>query len=257
MGRMPDGFVDFAATSPPYGSLRDYKGYDFDFPAIATSLFRVMKPGGVVVWVVADQTTKFCESLASFKQVVYFVDVCGFKLVDTMIFQKLNYRPLGPGAMRYDDVFDYMFVLAKGRPKTFHPIRWPKTRNRDEVMAVRSKNGTLTRKPYPKGSDTKMATNIWPLHTAGIRSNHPAVFPEELATRHILSWSNPGDVVYDPMCGSGTTLKAALVNGRRFIGSDVGAEYCLEAEGRLLEYVFANSKRGLSYIDVCLNLVWL
>ena len=54
---------------------------------------------------------------------------------------------------------------------------------------------------------------------------HPGAFPEALARDHIISWSNPGDVVLDPMCGSGTTGKQAVLLGRRFIGIDISAEY--------------------------------
>ena len=56
MKRMPDNFIDLTVTSPPYDNLRDYKGYSFDFEAIAKELYRVTKQGGVVVWVVGDAT---------------------------------------------------------------------------------------------------------------------------------------------------------------------------------------------------------
>jgi site-specific DNA-methyltransferase (adenine-specific) len=55
---------------------------------------------------------------------------------------------------------------------------------------------------------------------------HSAPFPEHLAEDHIISWSNPGDLVLDPMCGSGTTLKMAKKSGRNYIGIDIAEEYC-------------------------------
>lgn len=94
MARMLNSFIDLTVTSPPYDNLRDYHGYSFDFESIAKELYRVTKPGGVVVWIVADTTKDFCESLTSFRQAMYFVDVCEFKLLDTMIYHKTNYAPL-------------------------------------------------------------------------------------------------------------------------------------------------------------------
>jgi len=65
---------------------------------------------------------------------------------------------------------------------------------------------------------------------------HPARFPEKLAEDHIITWSNPGDLVFDPLCGSGTTLKMAKIKNRRFIGVDISEEYCKIARKRLAIY---------------------
>jgi DNA modification methylase len=54
---------------------------------------------------------------------------------------------------------------------------------------------------------------------------HPATFPQALAEDHILTWSKFGEVVLDPMCGSGTTCLAAQRLGRQFIGIDISREY--------------------------------
>ena len=66
-----------------------------------------------------------------------------------------------------------------------------------------------------------------------IAFNHPAVFPEKLAEDHILSWTNPGELVFDPMCGSGTTCKMAMLNKRRWIGVDISKEYIKIAINRV------------------------
>ena len=62
---------------------------------------------------------------------------------------------------------------------------------------------------------------------------HPAVFPEKLAEDHIRSWSKKGDLVFDPMCGSGTTCKMAVVHGREFISYDVSSKYTSIARKRV------------------------
>ena len=62
---------------------------------------------------------------------------------------------------------------------------------------------------------------------------HPAVFPEQLARDHIISWSNEGDTIFDPMCGSGTTGAMAIQTGRNFIGFDISQDYIEIAEKRI------------------------
>ena len=242
MKTLPDECVDLIITSPPYDNLRTYNGnidqWCFEkFQNIARELYRVTKQGGVVVWVVGDETKKFCESLSSFKQAIFFVEQCGFKLLDTMIYYKQNYAPAYPSLRRYANQFEYMFVFSKGKPKTFNPIQKQKARNKTEKVAFRQKDGSLTRKVKPEGRETKDASNVWEYAVGGNLTGHPAVFPELLAQDHILSWSNEGDVVLDPFMGSGTTAKMALLNSRKFIGFELNPEYCKMAERRIEPYL--------------------
>ena len=225
MAKMPDGFVDLTVTSPPYDNLRTYNGYSFDFEAVAKELFRVTKQGGVVVWVVGDETKKFNESGSSFRQALFFKEL-GFNLLDTMIYYKQNYAPAYPTLRRYANQFEYMFVFSKGRPNSFNTIQKPKVRNKKEKVAYRQKDGSLKRKVKDKGRETKDASNVWEFAVGGNLTGHPAIFPEQLANDHIISWSNEGDLVYDPFMGSGTTAKMAILNKRNWIGSEISEEYC-------------------------------
>jgi len=113
--------VELTIASPPYDKIRDYKGYDVDFEVVIEELFRVTKSGGVVVWIVGDQTN-VSESGSSFKQVLLFKEK-GFDLYDTMIFKKKNPPPLTHP--RYQQCFDFMFVFSKGKPRVFNPILIP------------------------------------------------------------------------------------------------------------------------------------
>ena len=225
MKGIEDKSIDLTVTSPPYDNLRDYKGYTFNFEGIAKELYRITKDGGVVVWVVGDETNKFCESLSSFKQALYFNEI-GFNLLDTMIYYKQNYAPAYPTLRRYANQFEYMFVFSKGKPNTFNPIQKEKVRNKEEKVAYRQKDGSLKRKLKEIGRETKDASNVWEFAVGGNKLNHSAVFPEKLAEDHILSWSNEGYTVFDPMAGSGTTLKMAKLNNRNFIGCEISSEYC-------------------------------
>lgn len=244
MKDMPDNYIDLTVTSPPYDNLRTYNGFSFDFEGIAKELYRITKIGGVLVWVVGDETKNFCESLTSFKQAIYFVDHCGFNLLDTMIYAKKSYAPAYPTMRRYAQTFEYMFVLSKGKPSTFNPIRTSKEKssisNKEETNGFRQKDGSIKLKRMKTSNLTKAECNVWVYDVGFNKSSkdkisfvHPATFPEQLAHDHIASWSNEGDIVFDPMCGSGTTCKMAKQLGRNFIGIDISEEYCEIAKQRI------------------------
>ena len=246
MAKMPDCFVDLTVTSPPYDNLRTYNGYSFDFEAVAKELFRVTKQGGVLVWVVADATINGTESGTSFKQALYFKEI-GFNLHDTMIYRKENYTPLTH--KRYEQEFEYMFVFSKGKPKTFNPILNDCIhagkiikRSRSTYESGLSKRQSSDKQPKPTG-DKKQKGNVWSYKVGGGKTvNHVAQFPLQLATDHIISWSNEGDLVYDPFMGSGTTAKMAILNKRNWIGSEISQEYCEIAEKRINEIMILGGR---------------
>lgn len=216
MARMEDGSIDLVLTSPPYDNLRDYEGYSFDFEEIAKELYRVVKDNGVLVWVIGDATIKGSETGSSFRQALHFMDL-GFKLHDTMIYEKNSPAyPAQRNGNRYTQIFEYMFVFAKGRvPNQLicdKPNKW---------AGHKDFSGKL-KNPVP---DFSPRNNIWKYTTSFNGVKHPAPFPEALAEDHILSWSKPGQIVYDPFMGSGTTAKMAMLNDRLYIGSEVSQNY--------------------------------
>ena len=243
MGNMEDNSIDLTLTSPPYDDLRTYNehvggnktefnGYSFPFENIARELFRVTKKGGVVVWVVGDATNKGSETGTSFRQALYFKE-CGFDLYDTMIYQKTG-TPF-PQKTRYNQTFEYMFVFSKGKPNTFNPIMKKnatagavrhsrKFRNADGEM-VPGFNG----KPV---NEYGIENNIWLIKNGMNKSTkdliafeHPAIFPEELAAKHIITWTKQNDLVYDPFMGSGTTAKMSILLDRNWVGSELDSTY--------------------------------
>lgn len=232
-----DSSVDLTVTSPPYDNLRKYNGFSWDFEAVARELYRVTKHGGVVVWVVADATVNGSETGTAFRQALYFKE-CGFNLHDTMIWNKGSSAAVGSITTRYESVFEYMFVVTKGKP-TFNAIK-----DKPNKYAGTANHGTI-RQPdgssVPKTNIGKtiqpfgVRPNVWVINPEK-RSNtfkHPAMYPEALARDHILSWSNPGDTVLDPFLGSGTTGKMAVLSGRFFIGIDISPEYVELAQRRI------------------------
>lgn len=233
MEAMPDNSIDMCITSPPYDNLRTYKGFVFPFENIVTELFRIIKDGGVVVWIVCDATINGSETCTSFKQAMNFVSA-GFNLHDTMIFRKTNPVPQ-IYRKRYNNEFEYMFVFSKGTVSTHHALKMPCLHAGLELKGTTYKNyskGEQKRGKLAKPvKSEKIKGNIWE-YVVGKKAvdqeakKHPAPFPYDLAKDHILSWSNENDIVLDPMCGSGTSCVAALDNNRRFIGIDICPEYC-------------------------------
>lgn len=226
MCNMKEDFVDLTVTSPPYDNLRKYEGYTFQWDFVIEDLYRITKRGGVVVWIVGDSVVNGSETGTSFQQVLYAMGT-GFKLHDTMIYKKTGFAH--PSSKRYHQVFEYMFIFSKGSPKTFNPIK-------DRENKYKGIHGG--EKSYR--ADYGMRHNIWEYANGGnntskdkICFSHPAPFPEKLVEDHILSWSNEGDLVYDPFMGSGTTAKMSILNKRNWIGSEISEKYCKIIDKRI------------------------
>ena len=252
--KLPDGIIDIIVTSPPYDDLRDYEGvktWDFQiFKKIAREIYRVMKEGGVVVWVVGDKTSNGGKSLTSFRQALYFQKL-GFLMYDVIIYEKTGSAPPHPG--RYFNSFEYMFVLSKNKkPKTINLLKDKKNHwagcQTYGVITRREKDGSLTQKERKTINEFGIRTNIWK-YTNGkgftaeekVAHEHPAIFPEKLVEDHLLSWSDEGDLVLDPFGGSGTTVKIAKKLGRNYLYFEIVDEYCEVAKKRLME-VFKDGK---------------
>lgn len=242
MNLMPECSIDLTVTSPPYDELRNYNGYDFDFKSIAKGLFNVTKKGGIVVWVVGDKIKDGNKSLTSFRQAIYFQEI-GFNVHDTMIYKKKNTPFMRTNA--YTNAFEFMFVFSKGKPNTFTPLKTKTARQGFEMLVFNKGADGINRKVLGELKSEKTLTNIWE-YAVGlggttndkIAFKHPAVFPEKLAQDHILSWTKENNIVFDPMCGSGTTCKMAAKNRRIYIGCDISEEYANIARERLKNHGF-------------------
>ena len=244
LSKVPDNTIDLTVTSPPYDDLRTYNnhisgkktefnGYSFDFENIARELYRTTKEGGVVVWVVGDGTEKGSETGTSFRQVLYFKEI-GFNIHDTMIYMKNNFS--NPSSNRYHQIFEYMFVLSKGKPKTFNSIKDRKNVYGGQVGSwgkntSRQVDGTMVERKKKIIEEYGQRYNVWTFKTSKngqedeIAYQHPAIFPIQLVKDHIISWSNSGDLIFDPFMGSGTTAKAAVQTERSYLGSELSEEY--------------------------------
>lgn len=243
--KLPSNYVDLTVTSPPYDDLRSYDGgYSFDFETIAKELYRVTKDKGVIVWVVGDAVIKGSESGTSFKQALFFKEV-GFSLHDTMIYEKNGCSfPARRNGNRYSQIFEFMFVFSKGKPKSANllcdkPNRWVGFTSFGKAK-IRSKDGELVEREMKPVPEFSPRNNIWRYNTGKnyttkdeIAFEHPAIFPDQLAEDHILTWSKEEDVILDPFAGSGTTLKMAKKNNRNYIGIEKNLKYIKIIQQRL------------------------
>lgn len=229
--------INLTVTSPPYDNLRTYQGtcnWNFDiFKPIAEELYRVTKPGGIVVWIVGDAVINGGETGSSFKQALYFQEI-GFKIHDTMIYEKNSSSfPAKLTSKRYTQIFEYMFVFVKGKIRNDITLiadkrnkwaGWTNWGQKSQYDNEGNLNKTSNIKPIPEYS---LRNNIWKYNVSFNDKivKHPAVFPEQLAEDCILSWSVEGDTVLDPFMGSGTTAKMALLNNRNYIGFEINENY--------------------------------
>ena len=242
MKNMEDETVDLTVTSPPYDNLRTYNNnsdFSYDkFEEIAEELYRITKQGGVVVWVVGDATVKGSETGTSFKQALYFKEV-GFNLHDTMIWEKTGMLPTQD---RYYNIFEYMFVFSKGKPKAMNFIEDKPNVNGGRVQ---KKDNCINKGKHSEGKGTFVRkefgrrTNIWriPIGKNKNTKGHPAPFPEQLANDHIVTWSNEEDTIFDPFMGSGTTGVMAIKNNRSFIGIEIDHNYYNVSKQRISDYL--------------------
>lgn len=250
LGQIPDSSIDLVVTSPPYDKLRHYEnkdGSDWNFEtfkAITNELYRVLKKGAVIAWVVGDSVVNGGKTLNSYRQALYFQEI-GFKMHDVIIYEKTGTGP--PHKNRYFNAFEYIFILSKGKPKTVNllrdkPNKWAGTQTFGNVTR-READGSLTNKGKKTINEFGIRTNIWKYKNGKGQSTkdeiayeHPAIFPEKLAEDCIKTWSNEGDIVLDPFGGSGTTAKASLSLNRKFIYIDQVEKYYNLARKRIDDF---------------------
>ena len=226
--------VDLTVFSPPYDGLRDYNHYECDLHALGEQLYRVTKEGGVVVMVIQDQTTSGRKTLTSFRTILDWCDNIGFGLFECNIYQKQG-KDGAWWSRRFRVDHEYMPIFVKGvKPKFFDKecVKIPSKHGGKTMTggANRNKDGLTVASRKMKINLTKCPGTIWNYANGGdkvaLKRNHPAAYPDKIPHDFIQVFSQAGEVVLDPMVGSGSTAIAAHLLGRKYIGIDISSEYC-------------------------------
>jgi site-specific DNA-methyltransferase (adenine-specific) len=243
MRRLPDACIPLTVTSPPYDNLRQYGNHPFDFEAVARELWRVTAPGGVIVWVVQDEIVDGSETGTSCRQQLFFQDL-GFRVHNRIVMANAGSR--WPGKARYGGSLELALVLTKGKPRTIRLLQDSPNKNVGQLKTFyrRGWDGRLERAgagSYPVGRWSARG-NVW-VYPRGYNQSskdwrdfiHPALMPEAMAEDLILSFSKPGELVFDPFAGAGTTARMAFLNHRRYLGYEVHETYLQRALERLAD----------------------
>ncbi|MHC4269093.1 MAG: DNA-methyltransferase [Planctomycetota bacterium] len=248
---LPNESVHLAVTSPPYwnlkrynentnqlGHIEDYEIFLKELKKVLKGVFRVLVPGGRLVCVVGD----VCVSRRKYGRHLVFplhADI-------SVICRKLGFDNLNP--IIWHKIANANFEVSNGTKflgKPYEPNAIIK--NDMEYILMQRKPGGYRKPTLEQRKHSKINKNdfndwfkqIWNI-TGASTKNHPAPFPLKLATRLIRMFSFYNDTVLDPFCGSGTTMIAALRNGRNGIGIDIDKEYCRMA-ARYLKAEINNS----------------
>ena len=230
--------ADLIVTSPPFDDIREYGGSGYDFYRCAPAIAAALAPGGVMCWHTNDAVKDGGYTNSSLRAALYFCDELGLTMNDRIIVHKNGAGSLAP--TRYLQIWDYLWVFSKGKPKTFNPIMDRPNTSAGHLRGVstsgrKSKGGernTRMIEPFRTGNMGKRIA-IWKVRIGNIPedelTSHPAVMQRRLALDLIQSYSNPGDLVLDPFSGSGTTAYAAMMLNRRAIGVEVHLPYIEDA----------------------------
>jgi site-specific DNA-methyltransferase (adenine-specific) len=237
---LPDFCIPMTLTSPPYDNLYRYGGHAFDFETIAAELFRVTMVGGVVVWIIQEQIVDGSETGTSSRQRLFFQQL-GFRLHHTMVMQP--YAGRTHSHVRYGGSLQYAFILSKGQPRNVNLIRdhLNSERGRTRRFTGRTHDGRVFQQPFRTTPTWGARGGVWFYATGrhiaeeAYTKLHPARMAEQIARDHILSWSRPGDLIFDPFAGVGTTCKMAFLSDRRYLGMEIFGPYWVTALRRLAE----------------------
>ncbi|MDP2857096.1 MAG: site-specific DNA-methyltransferase [Bacillota bacterium] len=253
MDDLPDGSVALTVTSPPYWNAVDYdrhaddpgaeyrtRRYSLGFEAyheylewflrISREVFRATKPGGFYTLVVGTVLLDGAHYPVPF-HITSRLGGLGWEFHQDIVWHKVTggvkragvfiQKPY-PGYYYPNVMTEYILVFRKPGPPIYS------ARPEADLQGAR----TPTLRLYTN----EIANNVW--HIPPIppgHLSHPCPFPEEIPLRLITLYSYPGDLVLDPFCGSGQTLKVAAALGRHFVGYEINEKYVRYAKSRLAE----------------------
>lgn len=239
---MPDNSVDLIITSPPYCMGKAYEDPHDDIETFKTlhinifaDMYRVLKVGGNVCWQIGYHISDQC--VIPLDCLIYDMFTSLSRDLDfPLILRNRIIWTFGHGlnsTNRFSGRHEVILWFTKGEQKVF---------NLDEVRVPQKYPGKKSYKGPNKGKLSgnplgKNPSDVWEIPNVSAKhvekTNHPCQFPVAIPQRLIKALTLPGGLVLDPFAGSGTTGAAAILEGRRFVGSEIMPTYYKTAHKRL------------------------
>jgi len=233
--QIPSGFVTLVVTSPPYNIGKPYeKRYDLDTylllqQEVIKECTRILADDGSLCW----QVGNYVDNSQIIPLDIKIYPICeslNLKLRNRIIWH------FGHGlhaSKRFSGRYETILWFTKTDSYIFNlddvriPQKYP-----EKKYFKGPKKGQLSGNPIGKNpSDVWEIPNVKANHPE--KTIHPCQFPVELIERLVLALTHPGDWVFDPFAGVGSTLIAALLHGRKGAGADTVKDYIDIAKNRL------------------------
>ena len=233
--KIPSETINLIITSPSYmlgkeydsdTTWEDYKKFHFE---VIKECHRVLTKNGALYWNVA-QTPVNGEMLPLGAIYYTILKDANFYLKNWIIWHfegGLNAKKRLSG--RYENI---LWVVKDKEDFVFNldDIRITSKWSKDKRCNPKGKNPTDFWTEFDNVWDINRVVNVSKEKTA-----HPTQFPEKMIKRIIKASSNKDDIVMDVFSGSGTVMKVAEEEGRKWIGIDKELKYCKIAQKRVMQ----------------------
>lgn len=242
---IPSSPIQLVVTSPPYNIGKRYgnrieerqsiDAYREAQRAVIERCVRRLAPSGSLCWQVGSFVKN--RELIPLDIVLYDLFITAGLVLRNRIIWGFDHGLSSASRLagRYECI---LWFTRPGNVYTFNldqirvPQKYPGKRHYKGP-----KRGEYSGNPLGKNPGDRWTSDIWNIPNVKARhvekTTHPCQFPVELAERLVLALSNPGDLVFDPFMGVGSTLVASYLNGRKSAGAEIVPEYVAITKSRL------------------------
>ncbi|MGL5721848.1 MAG: DNA-methyltransferase [Brevinema sp.] len=246
---LPPNSIDLLIADPPYNMDKDFQGFSFKKQSEADHIRYTEKWISAIIPALKETASIYICCDWKNSAVIYQVIAKYFNVLNRITWE----REKGRGALQnWKNTSEDIWFASCGKNYTFNAEA---VKIRKKVIApYTNAEGEAKDWKEEKGEKYRLtsASNLWtdltvPYWSMPENTPHPTQKPEKLLAKLILASSNEGDTIFDPFCGSGTTLVTAKKLNRHFIGSEINPYYTAVARRRLI--LAETDKRIQGYDD--------
>lgn len=248
---IPDQTIDLIITSPPYCMKKAYENREDDVETfkdlhvrIFDDIYRILKPGGSICWQIGYHVSN--SAIVPLDYLIYEIFTSkNAELEHPLVLRNRVIWTFGHGlnsTQRFSGRHEMIMWFTKGENYCFNldSIRVPQKYPGKKFYKGEHK-GEFSGNPLGKNpSDVWDIPNVKANHVE--KTEHPCQFPVTIPQRLIKALTNDSDLVFDPFMGSGTSAVAAIVENRRFCGSEIKNDYYNIAVNRVKDAINGNAK---------------